>query len=173
MDTGPKPPQMNQWTIAVIWIVLLLITTYIFNGVVDKINNPNQQVTVSVNANGEKEIVLQRNRYGHYVVNGKINGQQVEFLLDTGATLVSVPEHIANQLHLQKGRGFQSETANGLSQSYATRLESVSIGDIVITNVEGGISSGMEFDEILLGMSFLKHLNMSQRGKTLIISVPN
>ena len=172
MDTKPEPPKMNQWTIAIIWIVLLIMTTYIFNGVIKDINNPNQQLTVSVNEYGQREIVLQRNRYGHYVVSGKINGQEVDFLLDTGATLVSVPEHIAQQLNLVKGRGFQSKTANGLSQSYTTRLDSVSIGDITISNVEGGISSGMEFDEILLGMSFLKHLNMIQRGKTLILSIP-
>ena len=112
MDTGPEPPKFSQWTIAAIWIVLLLITTYIFNGVIDDINNPNKQLTVSVNGFGQQEIVLQRNRYGHYVVNGKINGQDIEFLLDTGATLVSIPEHIATQLSLVKGRGFQTETAN-------------------------------------------------------------
>lgn len=172
MDTGPKLPKLNHWTIAGIWIVLLLITTALFNGVLDDINNPNQQRTVSINSDGEKEIVLTRNRYGHYVATGKINGQMVNFLLDTGATLVVVPEHIATQLNLKKGYGFQSETANGMSQSYASLLDSVSLGDIVMTNVQGSISTGMEFDEILLGMSFLKHLNMSQQGKTLILSLP-
>jgi len=172
MDIGPKPPKLNQWTIAIIWIVLLIATTFIFNGVLKDINNPNQQLTVSINNNGEKQIVLQRNRYGHYVVTGKINGSDVTFLLDTGATLVAIPEHIASKLNLSKGAAFKTETANGLSQSYRTRLESVAIGDIVMTNVLGSISTGMEFDEILLGMSFLKHLNLNQQGKTLIISVP-
>jgi len=161
MDTGPEAPKLNRWIIA-----------FIFEGVLKDINNPNQQVSVSLNANGEKEIVLKRNRYGHYVATGKINGQTVNFILDTGATLVSIPDHIAKNLNLNKGVAYQTETANGMSLSYATRLDSVSLGDIVITNVAGGISTGMEFDEILLGMSFLKHLNMNQQGKTLIISLP-
>lgn len=172
MDTGPKLPKFNKWTIAVIWIVLLFITTVIFNGVLDDIKNPNQQLTVSINRDGKKEIVLKQNRYGHYVATGKINGQTVNFLLDTGATLVAVPEHIATQLNLKKGYGFQSETANGMSQSYATLLDSVSLGNIVMTNVQGSISTGMKFDEILLGMSFLKHLNMTQQGKVLMLSLP-
>jgi len=172
MDTGSEAPKLNRWTIALIWIVLLAGTTFIFNDVLEDINNPNQQLTVSLNVNGDREIVLKRNRYGHYVATGKINGQSVNFLLDTGATLVAIPEHIAKKLNLRKGTGFQTETANGLSQSYATRLDSVALGDIVMTNVQGSISTGMEFDEILLGMSFLKHLNMNQQGKTLILSLP-
>lgn len=173
MDTGPNLPKFNRWTVALFWIVILLITTTIFNGVIKDINNPNQQLTVSINDGGNKEVVLKRNRYGHYVATGKINGQSVEFLLDTGATLVSVPAHIAKQLDLKKGASFQSQTANGISQSYATNLAVVSLGDIVLTNVAAGISTGMEFDQVLLGMSFLKHLNLMQQGKILIISVPN
>ena len=103
---------------------------------------------------------------------GEIRNHAVIFLLDTGATLVSIPEHIANKLKLKRGASFQTKTANGMSQSYATKLERVVLGDIVITNVPGAISTGMEFDEILLGMSFLKHLNMAQQGKLLIISLP-
>ncbi|PHS67840.1 MAG: TIGR02281 family clan AA aspartic protease [Methylophaga sp.] len=157
---------------AIIWIIVLMVATTIFNGALDDINNPNKQLTVSINQNGSKQIVLERNRYGHYVATGKINGQSVEFLLDTGATLVAIPEHIAKKLSLIKGQGFQSETANGMSQSYATHLDTVSLGDIVISNVQGSISMGMEFDEVLLGMSFLKHLQMTQQGKTLTISIP-
>lgn len=172
MDTKEKIPQLNQWTIAIIWMVLLLITTYIFNGVLSDINNPNKELTISINGNGEREVVLERNKYGHYVATGKINGHEIEFLLDTGATLVAIPEHIAEKLQLEKGISFQSETANGLSQSYTTNLATVALGDIVMTNVKGSISSGMKFDEVLLGMSFLKHLRMTQQGKTLIIGLP-
>lgn len=172
MDIGPQPASFNKFTIAIIWIVLLLITTYVFNGVIDDINNPNKQLTVTINEDGNKEIVLERNRFGHYLASGEINGQAVEFLLDTGATLVAVPEHIAKRLNLKKGQGFQSQTANGMSQSYSTSINTLSLGDIVMTNVPASISTGMEFDEILLGMSFLKHLDMSQQGKLLIISLP-
>jgi aspartyl protease family protein len=173
MNSKSGPPTFNKTTILVIWIVLLIITTFIFNGLLDDINNPNKQLTVSVNEFGDKEVVLERNRYGHYLATGQINDQSVEFLLDTGATLVAIPEHIANRLNLKKGRGFLSQTANGTSQSYATTIDKLSFGGIVMTNVPASISTGMEFDEILLGMSFLKHLQMTQQGKWLKISVPD
>jgi len=172
MDAGSEAPKLNRWTITLIWMGLLAGTTFIFNDVLEDINNPNQQLIVSLNANGDREVVLKRNRYGHYVATGKVNDQPVNFLLDTGATLVAIPEHIAKKLNLRKGAEFQTETANGVSQSYLTRLDSVALGDIVMTNVQGSISTGMEFDEILLGMSFLKHLNMKQQGKILILSLP-
>lgn len=172
MNSESGPPNFNKTTIAVIWIALLAVTTFIFNGVLDDINNPNQELSISVNEYGDREIVLERNRYGHYLATGQINGQSVEFLLDTGATVVAIPEHIARQLNLKKGRSYQSQTANGLSTSYATTIDRLTLGGIVMNNVPASISTGMDFDEILLGMSFLKHLQLSQQGKQLKISVP-
>jgi len=160
-------PNLNTWTIGLIWLGLLGITTFIFNGVLDDIQNPNQQLTMN-----DGELVLERNKYGHYIASGEINGKSVEFLLDTGATLVAIPEHIANRLKLKKGRTFQSETANGLSLSYETRIDRLTLGDIVMHNVPASISSGMTFDQILLGMSFLKYLRMVQQGNKLTLSVP-
>ncbi len=173
MSTEPNPPALNQLTIVIIWFTLILVAlALIFNHMLDEINNPNQKLAVSFNENGNRETVLKRNKHGHYVAPGNINGQSVVFFLDTGATLVAIPEHIASELNLEKGQSFITQTANGNSRSYQTMLASVSLGDIVMTNVPASISSGMEFDEILLGMSFLKHLDMVQQGKTLTISLP-
>ncbi len=170
MEPTPNPPTLNKTTIAIIWICLLVVTTLVFNGVIERQHNPNQKLEISVNQYGNPEVTLIRNRYGHYVASGTIDEQEVVFLLDTGATLVAVPEHIANQLGLKKGASFQSETANGLSTSYRTTIARLSLGDIVMTNVPASISSGMQFDEILLGMSFLKHLKITQQGKELTLS---
>jgi len=172
MAEQPTPPAFNKTSIAVIWIVLLGLTTLIFNHVLKDINNPNQQLSITTNEYGEQQIILERNRYGHYLATGQINEQSVDFLLDTGATLVAVPEHIASQLNLKKGRSYKSQTANGLSTSYATTIDKLTLGGIVMTNVPASISSGMDFDEILLGMSFLKHLELTQQGKQLTVRVP-
>jgi aspartyl protease family protein len=172
MKQPPSPPSFNKVTIIIIWIVLLGATTLLFNNVLDKINNPNQKLTISVNEGGQKQVVLKRNKYGHYVATGSINNYPVTFLLDTGATLVAIPQHIAAEIGLPKGRRFQTQTANGNSTSYSTKLDSLSLGGIVMNNVPASISTGMKFDEILLGMSFLKHLQLTQQGNTLTISIP-
>jgi aspartyl protease family protein len=54
-----------------------------------------------------------------------------------------------------------------------TRLDTASLGPLTLTNVPASISTGMQFDEILLGMSFLRHLKMSQQGKQLTLSIPD
>ncbi len=173
MQNNSQPPVFNKATITVFWIVLLLCTTLIFNGILDDFKNPNKALTVSFNDLGQHEVVLDMNRYGHYVATGSVNDTKVNFLLDTGATLVAIPEHIANKIGLEKGREYLSQTANGSSVSYATTLDRVSLGGIVMTNVPASISSGMKFDEILLGMSFLKHLQLTQSARQLTITIPN
>lgn len=173
MNSAPNPPSPNQLTTVMIWfMLLLLIIAMAFSYMLDDINNPNQKLALKISENGDREIVLERNKYGHYVATGQINGQSVDFILDTGATLVAIPEHIAGNLGLKKGQGFLSQTANGSSKSYQTTVAELSLGDIVMTNVPASISAGMDFDEILLGMSFLKHLTIVQQGNTLTISVP-
>jgi len=98
-----------------------------------------------------------------------INGEPVVFLLDTGATGVAVPESVARRLRLTRGRAFRTQTANGLATAYSTRLQSVRVGEIELNDVGAGISPGLDTREVLLGMSFLRHIEFTQRGNTLIL----
>jgi|TARA_B110000261_G_C12980691_1_gene316266 aspartyl protease family protein len=173
MNEQETPPAFNTFTIVLIWIGLLAGGSFFFDDVLDKINNPNRIITTINNENGSRDITLKQNRQGHYVAAGKINHQTVKFLLDTGATNVAIPEHLAKRLGLKKGAAHSTVTANGTSISYSTSLASISLGDIEMRNVPASISSGMQFDEVLLGMSFIKHLKMSQQGKILTIQIPD
>lgn len=154
---------------ALMWVGILAIMWLLFSDVLDKQNNPNQSASTQVLSGDIRELVLLRNRMGHYVANGSINSQQVTFMLDTGATDVSIPETIANKLGLQKGPSAMYQTANGRTKVYLTRLDSIALGDIQLNNVRATINPGYKSDEILLGMSFLKHLEFSQRGNTLTL----
>jgi aspartyl protease family protein len=118
---------------------------------------------------GRHEITLQRNRWGHYVTSGKINGQVVTFMLDTGASDVSVPERLANELGLRRGMEQQYNTANGVITGYRTTIDRISIGDIELHNVRASINPKDTDLDILLGMSFLNQLEYTQRGDQLIL----
>ena len=150
------------------WLLFLALLTFFFNNYLEQQNNPNQKVS-SKFGNNVTEVRLIQNRYGHYIVNGQINHLPVTFLLDTGATLISIPSQIAQKLQLKKGYPVQSKTANGNITVYSTRLDSVSIGAIELNNIRATINPYMTGDEILLGMSFMKHLEMTQKGKELIL----
>jgi len=151
------------------WVLILGMFSWYFTGHIERRHNPNQQVVSSVGEDGVREVVLARNRQGHYVASGTINGHPVVFLVDTGATGVAIPAHLARELQLPLGRAFVIRTANGDSTSYATRLDSVAIGDIELHDVEAGVATGLRTREVLLGMSFLRHVEFSQRGDTLTL----
>jgi aspartyl protease family protein len=153
---------------ALAWVVFILLGVFYFSGLLERQVNPNQRLETRHEAN-LREVVLQRNRYGHYVTSGEINGQPVTFMLDTGATGVAIPEGVARRLGLERGRPFPTQTANGISTSYATTLDRVSVGGIEQSGVWAGITPGLKGDQVLLGMTFLKHIEFTQRGDTLIL----
>ncbi len=150
------------------WVGLLLILTLFFSSFLEHQNNPNSNPETST-IGTVKEVMLQRNRSGHYVASGTINGQTVTFLLDTGATDVAVSSDLAEALGLRRGMPITSQTANGSVTAWQTELAEVSIGDITLHNIRASILPGLDGDEVLLGMSFLKQLELVQRGKLLLL----
>ncbi len=151
------------------WVVLLGLLTMFFQDWGERQRNPNQNPQMRIGADGVRELVLTRNRAGHYVASGSINGEPVVFMLDTGATDVAIPGPVAKRLRLKQGRAMVYQTANGPVKVYATVLDEVSLGDISLRGVRASINPAMHQQEVLLGMSFLKHLEFTQRGNTLTL----
>lgn len=169
-DRTPRAPGqgMGKGMMYAAWLVALGLLTWSFQGWLEEQDNPNRRVESNV-SNAAIEVVLQRNRHGHYQATGQINGEQVEFLLDTGATTVAVPVRMAERLSLSQGPAITITTANGTATAYLTRLDEVRLGDITLRDVAATITPSMEGDGVLLGMSFLKQLEFAQRGDTLTL----
>ena len=70
---------------------------------------------------------------------------------------------------LEPGTAFPTQTANGVAVSYAVTLDQVSVGAIELPDVGASITPGLTTNEVLLGMSFLKHIEFTQRGDQLIL----
>jgi aspartyl protease family protein len=151
------------------WILALVLFTLFFEDRLDEERNPNQSVYTRVNDSGVREVILKRNRFGHYVTVGTVNDHAVEFLLDTGASDVAIPAALADRLGLRRGTPVQYQTANGTVTAWRTLIDSVAIGPMVVKEVAASINPGMHDMEILLGMSVLKHVEFTQRGDTLIL----
>ncbi len=166
-QTSSETHSIGKGMIIVSMIMIIGLLTYLFQDEIDQRHNPNQQVSSIQTAHNQIEIILKRNRAGHYVTTGKINDKKVVFLLDTGATYVAIPLKLANQLQLKKGRVIPISTANGRSQGYRTNINKLSMGDIQLYNIKAIITPNLE--EILLGMSVLKQLEFTQRGDQLTI----
>jgi len=137
--------------VAVIGLIVGLTAFY------DALTQRSNGVIQVLNEDGHAMVVLQRSRSGHYLAEGKINGQPLVFLIDTGATDVAIAEKTARAMGLEFGPRIRIMTAAGPANAWATRLDRVSLG---------GPGLG---DEVLLGMSFLKHFSLRQEGEKLII----
>lgn len=164
-----KNKKMGWAMLIVMWALIFIMLAAFFSEVLDRQHNPNQSVETSYIEDKVTEVRLQRNRFGHYVSSGNINNVPVEFMLDTGATGVVVPEHLSIKLGLKKGFPVTVHTANGRLQAYEVKLDKVSIGGIVLNDVKALINPAEETDVILLGMSFLKHIEFTQKKDTLIL----
>ena len=91
----------GRWMIFAMWLVLIAGLAYFFNQWVDARNHPNRQVMSHTDESGAASVALKRDRAGHFVTPGMINGTAVTFLVDTGATDVSIPRHIARRIGLR------------------------------------------------------------------------
>lgn len=151
------------------WVTALGLATMLFQEWLDKRDNPNEVVHGLITDHGAREIVLERNPQGHYVATGEINGQPVRFMVDTGATNLGIPKRVADNLGLQGGQVASSHTAGGRVRVFLLDLESVRLGNIVMNDVRASIIPDMPGDEVLLGMSFLKDLEILQKNSTMTL----
>lgn len=115
--------------------------------------------------------VLAGNNQGHFVTAGSINGIGVRFLVDTGATVVAMSMDEAKRLGInyQAGQKTMTMTANGVVPSYKVKLDSVKVGEIDLTNVDGMIVPA-PMGVVLLGMSFLNRTEMKRDGDQMTLT---
>ncbi|NTV95061.1 MAG: TIGR02281 family clan AA aspartic protease [Thiobacillus sp.] len=151
-------PRTGTVMIALGWMLLAGMIWWGFDGYL----NPNARLADVTVADGE--VVLKRGPDGHFRAPGRIDGQPVEFLVDTGATVVAVPEGLARRLHLKPGLAQRVQTANGEAMAYATRLDRVELAGAGADQVAADIVPGMAGDEALLGMSFLTRFEIAMNG---------
>ena len=153
---------------AAAWILGFFLLALLFTKILDQQNNPNQSIATLASSDF-REVVLLRNRNGHYVFDGEINRHKVTFLVDTGATTTAIPGGMQQTLGLKAGPATSVSTANGLTTAYLTRLDQLAIGEIELFDVNASIIPGMRVNEILLGMNVLKHFELIQSGNQLTI----
>jgi aspartyl protease family protein len=155
--------------IVLAWLLILGLLSAYFSGWLGEQRNPNQNIETLITAEGTREVVLKQNRFGHYVASGRINGVSATFLLDTGATDVSVPADLAEEAGLEAGPPARAQTAAGVITTRMTRIDRVELGGILLENVRAHINPRARGDEVLLGMSFLRQLEFTQRGDELTL----
>jgi len=116
-------------------------------------------------------VTLAADARGHFMTTGSINGGTVQFLVDTGATMISMGMADARRIgvnYLDGERG-TTRTANGVARVYRVKLDTVRVGDITLNNVDALVHES-EMPFVLLGMSFLNRVEMRREGTDLTLT---
>lgn len=117
-------------------------------------------------------LALQADSRGHYATELGINGRRTVALLDTGASGIAMSRNEADRLGIsyRDARKVATRTAAGESAAYLVNLESVQAGSITLRDVEAMISILPDSPEVvLLGMSFLRRVEMVKDGNRLLL----
>jgi aspartyl protease family protein len=112
------------------------------------------------------------NDLGQYQGSGSINDQPVSFLVDTGASIVAMNTKDARKLGIDyagTGKMHEATTAGGVVKSWAVTLDSVQIGAIRVTNVPAAVLEGDYPKDILLGMTFLRNVEIKQTQGLMVL----
>ncbi len=146
------------------------------NGAVLRINGKqasyplSNEVGTSFSADTEVVEQLFSDEMGMYSTVGNINDQPVDFVVDTGASLIAMSGQEARRLGIDfrlTGRPGQVLTASGIAKAYQVKLKTVKLGDIVLRNIDAVVMDGSQPSSILLGMSFLRKVKMESNGKVM------
>ena len=124
----------------------------------------------SVAGSSAATVTLAADARGHFFTEGQINGASVRFVVDTGATLVSLSQTEARRLGIdfQRGDPVTLNTANGTVNARKLVLASVRVGSISVNNVEAVVVDNMNMPT-LLGMSFLNRMDMRREGQIMTL----
>ncbi|GGI20906.1 retropepsin-like aspartic protease family protein [Oxalicibacterium faecigallinarum] len=139
-------------------------------------NGKRQRIDIGAHVNrvapsGNGSVTLRADARGQFIAQGQINGDTMRMLVDTGASMIAIPANEAQRLGInyRSGKPVLVNTANGVTTAYQVVLNNVKIGDISVNQVDGVVQEvGLPFT--LLGMSFLKRMEMRRDGDEMTLT---
>jgi len=131
-----------------------------------------QHFATAASSGGDRQsVTLPVQAGGHFIVDGQINGGYVRFIVDTGATVVSISAAEARRLGInyREGQRGMSSIADGRQiATWRVLFDTVTVGDLTLFNVEGSVREAG--GPALLGNSFLSRTEMRREGQSLTLT---
>lgn len=113
-------------------------------------------------------LVIAQGRHGGYFVDGAVNNQYLNFVIDTGATYVTLPQAVANSAGIRCQKKATMLTVNGTSTACTSIIQELKFGSFTLRNVEVMIAPNLS--QPLLGMNVLKRFHVEQDGGEMRLS---
>jgi aspartyl protease family protein len=119
----------------------------------------------------EKNAVLYSDGRGHFMAAGRVNGTEVSFVVDTGASVVTLPKSMARRagVALEAAPSTLVATAGGVVKAWPVKLNQVTVGGISLHLVDGVVLEDSHLPVALLGMSFLNRTDMTREGQVMTL----
>lgn len=119
----------------------------------------------------QPSLIIWPDKRGLYVTTGSINGVGTELLVDTGASVVAMNTSQARALNISSAEGsnINVETASGQLLGKRIKLRSVQVGGIIVKEVDAVVLPGKFPKKVLLGMAFLKSVDMQRQGSAILL----
>ena len=117
---------------------------------------------------GTRSLIIPRDARGHFATDGRIDGQHIAFMIDTGASVVALNETSAARFGLRPPPGQYAAavtTANGTIKAARMRLPMIEVGGLVVRDVDAMVLPDRALSENLLGLSFLSKLRRFEYAK--------
>ncbi len=155
--------QLGGFLLTIGWVICLIVIGVLYHKSLYSAKEPKIIINQS-----EAKIIIPKSFDSHYHIQGQIDNQLIDFIIDTGATKLSLSENLAKKFNLSFGPVIKISTANGDVDGYLTTIPNIIIGKIEFNNISALIMPNMS-DEALLGMNILKKFDISQHDDNLIL----
>jgi aspartyl protease family protein len=132
-------------------------------------SNPNE---ASSSGAAYRSMTIRRGANGHFNVEAEVDGRRMEFLVDTGASVIALRERDAARLGIHPARSEYTapvSTANGIVRAAPVELNRVDVGSLTVRNVQALVLPDEALSENLLGMSFLSRVRWEHRDGRLVL----
>ena len=119
-----------------------------------------------------RSMTISRGANGHFNVEAEVDGRRMDFLVDTGASVIALRESDAARLGIHPARReytAQVSTANGIVRAAPTELNRVEVGSLTVRNVQALVLPDEVLGQNLLGMSFLSRVRWEHRDGRLVM----
>jgi aspartyl protease family protein len=114
-------------------------------------------------------LTIEPDASGHYWIEGMIHQTPVHFMVDTGASLVAIPQSLAEKLQIKGQYPIQLNTAGGVVRGELVRLRQLSFAGFQFNNVKAVIMPQATDSTILLGMNILSKFTITQKDRQLLL----
>jgi aspartyl protease family protein len=121
---------------------------------------------------GYRTVTLQSDGRGHFQVEARVDGRRIEFLVDTGASLIALRESAAARLGIHPSAreyNIKMQTANGVGKAARVRLNRVEVDGITVRDIEAFVIPDQQLAMNLLGMSFLSRVKWTHDKGRLVL----